>query len=367
MDATRPEAGTPVVGEPPAGDDEQPAEVPPLWTYWDQPDAFRDKERDDTDHLPDGDFLVYLKVTERLVTFLQDPEVRETALGTALPDTTARVKVTWQVLPLKLEPRDDPRQRLDKLVTDETSTARLAARTDRPAKAENDPCLAAPDSRYRGPENQLYRVEVHRGGKLSAKPTFKWSRENGSVAFGISSIAENIVTLTNAGRDGKLDLDVGDWVEIVDDAYTARGVPAKLLRVTDIDTERLRVELSGGRDPSVGGLAARHPFLRRWDHQSTKLDDGALALSEDGWLDLEDGVQVWFAKDGVYQPGDYWLIAARTLTGDVEWPHDVRGRPLLRAPHGIRHHYAPLARVHGDGVDDLRMVFRPLAVPVTGN
>ena len=38
---------------------------------------------------------------------------------------------------------------------------REAACTERHAKAEDDSCLTAPDSRYRGPENQFYRVEVH--------------------------------------------------------------------------------------------------------------------------------------------------------------------------------------------------------------
>jgi hypothetical protein len=42
---------------------------------------------------------------------------------------------------------------------------REAACTERHAKAEDDSCLTAPDSRYRGPENQFYRVEVHHGGK----------------------------------------------------------------------------------------------------------------------------------------------------------------------------------------------------------
>jgi hypothetical protein len=45
------------------------------------------------------------------------------------------------------------------------SATREAACTERHAKAEDDSRLTAPDSRYRGPENQFYRVEVHHGGK----------------------------------------------------------------------------------------------------------------------------------------------------------------------------------------------------------
>src|SRR5258705_3383379 len=58
-----------------------------------------------------------------------------------------------------------------------------------------------------------------------------------------------------------------------------------------------------------------------------------------------------------YNTGDYWLIPARTATGDVEWPNDggdpaatpaVPPRPLLRAPEGIAHSYCKLAAVSLD-------------------
>lgn len=351
VDATRPAKGWAVGENRGEGDGEAQT-----WTYWDQPDAFRDKERPDDDNLPDEAFVVYLKVTERLVTYLQDPQVRETALGPTLPDTSAWVKVTWQVLPW-----EGTVEGFDEWVGQQAPTTRLAARTERPSKSDDKPCLAAPDARYRGAENQLYRVEIHEAGE---DPTFKWSRENGSVVFGIDSIAGDVITLTSLGRDAKLDLDVGDWVELLDDAYIARNEPAELLRVTDIDTERLRVEVSGERASAVGEIAARHPFLRRWDHQPANPAGGAVRIARQEWLDLEDGVQVWFDDDGHLSPGDFWLIPARTLTGDVEWPQNGRGWPLLRTPHGIVHHYAPLAAIDGDSVTDLRYTFDPLATPL---
>jgi len=46
-----------------------------------------------------------------------------------------------------------------------------------------------------------------------------------------------------------------------------------------------------------------------------------------------------------YQTGDYWLVPARTATGDVEWPKDASEPRLLR-PHGVDHHYAPLAYIN---------------------
>ena len=58
------------------------------------------------------------------------------------------------------------------------------------------------------------------------------------------------------------------------------------------------------------------------------------------WVELEAGVQVCFIphESGTpahdYRAGDYWLIPARTATGDVEWPGPV-GQPASQPPQGI--------------------------------
>ncbi|MEU1515447.1 DUF6519 domain-containing protein [Streptomyces sp. NPDC005811] len=335
------------------------------WTYWDQPYAYRDVERDE-DELPSGPFLAYLRVHDRLVTAVQDPLLRETALGAALPDTTARVRVDWEVLPLELgEDRSDPAGAFDAWVAEQQDrTCRLAARAERPARTENDPCLVAPDARYRGPENQLYRVEIHRGGE-AGEATYKWSRENGSVVLPLTGVDE-WVTLEALGRDDKLDLDVGDFVEVGDDASVGRGEIHDLLQVVEIDLPGRRVRLSDEPDPTVGRQPGRHPYLRRWDQLESRrrgaprLEGGAVKLVEGEWTDLEDGVQIYFAPCGRYVSGDYWTFAARTVTGAVEWPTDPVGRPLLARPAGIAYHYAPLAWIDDGQAQDLRKVFRPL-------
>ncbi|WP_460063241.1 DUF6519 domain-containing protein [Streptomyces sp. YKOK-I1] len=338
----------------------------PAWTYWDQPYAYRDAERVE-DELPSGPFLAYLRVHDRLVTAVQDPLLRETALGAALPDTTARVRVDWQVLPLELgEDRwSDPAGAFDAWVAEQQDrTCRLAAHSERPARVENDPCLVAPDARYRGPENQLYRVEIHRGGE-AGEASYKWSRENGSVVLPLTDVDE-WVTLEALGRDDKLDLDVGDFVEVGDDASAGRGEILDLLQVVEIDLPGRRVRLSGEPDPTVGRQPGRHPYLRRWDQLESRrrgaprLEGGAVKLVEGEWIDLEDGVQIYFAPCGRYVSGDHWTFAARTVTGAVEWPTDAVGRPLLARPAGVAYHYAPLAWIDDGQAQDLRKVFRPL-------
>ncbi|MEV7084823.1 DUF6519 domain-containing protein [Streptomyces sp. NPDC093085] len=364
-------AGASAAAEPPA---------PAGWTYWEQPDAFRDPERPG-DRLPTQfPYLAYLTVGERSVTAAEDPLLREVALGAAMPDTAARLKVVWQVLPLpggSLElddadgaPEAQVRAAFARWVTAQTPTARMAARSRRPDQAGEEPCLVKPDARYRGPENQLYRVEVHEGG-TAKEATFKWSRENGSVTFAVDGLDGTWVELASLGSDDKLDLNVGDLVEFTDTGAIGRGEPLPLLRVEEVDLPERRVRLSGEPERHVGRRPELHPFLRRWDHRPAQHrpgsagTGGALRIEEGGWLPLEDGVHVYFEPGRTYRSGDYWTVPARTATGDVEWPTDAARRPLLRSPHGIATHYAPLAWVAGEGsVTDLRMVFGPLSGPV---
>src|SRR6185312_13274849 len=70
-----------------------------------------------------------------------------------------------------------------------TGRLRARARLDKPP---TELCSIPPESRYRGAENQLYRIQVHKGGSAGDPngATFKWSRENGSVAFPILSLSD---------------------------------------------------------------------------------------------------------------------------------------------------------------------------------
>lgn len=156
-DATRPQPGVPVPAHGTAdagkedtdGSDGEPAAPPATWTYWDQPDGFRDPERPG-DRLPTAfPYLVYLKVWERLVTAAEDPALREVALGSAMPDTAARAKVVWQVLPL---PAAALGLEADNPTVDEVRAAfaRWAERAAAPAPVSR-PAVNTPASRTTSP------------------------------------------------------------------------------------------------------------------------------------------------------------------------------------------------------------------------
>ncbi len=354
--------------------------------YTAQPDAYLDPENPD-DAIPDDKpFAVYLRVWERLITALQDPTIREIALGDPGPDTAARAKTVWQValLPLSADGSAPATQFNEAVKGFNANPGLLAAQAKRPLDFDKDPCHMPPEARYRGPENQLYRVEIHSGGPAwnpraqvdgdnPKGATFKWSRENGSVVLPIRSLKGATVFLGSLGRDGKLGLEVGDWVEISDDAAASRVADDRplttaqwvrsLRQIASIDYEGHSVTLSDGVSDGTGSDAALHPILRRWDHTSpTNYDsdryfvesDGALPLIEDKWITLEDGVQIQFkgpnpdGAAGTYRSGNYWMIPARTVTGDVEWPQGPDGA-LYEPPRGVRYHYALLGTLKAGG------------------
>jgi hypothetical protein len=365
-------------------------EVDAPTTYLEQPEGYRDPDEGE-DQLPTGGpYILYLRAWERHITAVEDPSIRELALGENGPDTAARSKVVSQVLASPEWPPGSgkavPNTKKDAYTqwndweqaqfAAETTLGGgqiplLAARARQPAADDLDPCVVSPEARFRGLENQLYRVEVHRGG-TEGTATFKWSRDNGAAVFPLESLSGAEATVVSLGRDRGLGIEVGDWVEVIDDRSVLRGERHALRRIDRIEPLDRLVFLEDGSANGVGRDPDLHPFLRRWDQEEgpassgyATLDpaDGVLELSEGDWIELENGIEIRFDEGGDYSPGDYWLIAARVATGDVEWPQDASG-PASLPPVGIKYFYAPLAHVKGDAASDMRSMFDPLAKPV---
>jgi hypothetical protein len=327
-----------------------------------------------------ANLLFYLDVWERPLSYVEDDSIREVALSGA--DTAARTRVEWQirVWPLKEEDRANRRKELTeaeikKNWADWVSFFQPANRGRLRAGVKNsegttasEPCIIHPDARYRGAENQLYRVEIHRGG-AAGEATFKWSRENGSVTFRILNLTGNRVRLADLGRDNHLGLKVNDWVEIVDDGITLQNKADNLFQVAEVEPIDMLVTLKvpeGVTLRTYDETSTLHPYLRRWDHKGDAKAGGAIVVTESdtNWIALEDNIQIQFPgpKDTRYSTGDYWLIPARTATGDIEWPKDAKALPVALPPQGIEHHYAPLAIwTSPDQIKDARFSFTPLA------
>ena len=353
--------------------------------------------------LPNGFSQIYLDVWERAITYAEDDSIREVALGG--PDTAARSKLVWQVK--WTQPSEGGEQPPCGTPPPPAPRGWLQAMAKQSSQSPN-PCIINPNAAYTGPENQLYRVEINRGGAAGTTPgssaTFKWSRENGSVIYPIASGGGSAaVVVESLGRDDRFGLVEGNLVEVQDDRSVLLNLPGNLLPVQSINSTTMTVMLNGTPDGILGSDETLHPLLRRWDQASGDKAEGGLTLDTDNaafveegvWRTLEDGVQIRFQPaDPVQSPpstptppvnqyltGDYWLIPARTATGDVEWPKvigadgnpetDAQGNiiPVALPPHGITHYYAPLAvvSVSANGVfveTNCRSSFPPGAVPM---
>ncbi|GAA0710556.1 hypothetical protein ISN75_11320 [Dyella marensis] len=371
-----------------------------------QPYAPAPADTGDDWNKPPNNFALWLDVWERHLSAIEAPEIADLALDGV--DTASRAQTVWQVRLLNLDPttltarldavtaalkvrleaavsssdqaaikqqindvaqlrnsiaagggatnNGDPCPSLRQLLGARAAYAwpQLRAQLG-PIPSDSDPCVIAADARYRGCENQLYRVEIHQGGAAgtAGSPSgtnFKWSRENGSVIFPIigaistpqnDGSAQLAVSLATLGRDQRLGLAVNDWVELVDDEYTLAQLAAPLLQVMAIDVAQGIVTLTVPKNVTpyaVSNDPARHPLLRRWD-QSGDLDgQGCVPLLEGQTIELEDGVQISFQAGGLYANGDYWVIPARVAgNGTLDWPQAPDGTAALVRSSGMHH------------------------------
>lgn len=298
----------------------------------------------------DGLYLAYLDVWERHVTALEDPDLLEPALGGA--DTATRTRTVWQL-------------RLAKVADDFDVTD--VGPGWRPPGTEPLPTLAA---RGTGAvqENRLYRVEIHTAPALpvdpgspplAVEPTFKWSRDNGAAAARIENPRlRDLVITARIDQDPVGGFAAGQWIEVTDEDLILRGEPGIFARLAAVSGQTLTVEEWPGDTPAL----PNRPVVRRWD--SGELVVGPGPAGSDGWIELEDGVEIHFGTpSAAYRTGDYWLIPARARAG-VLWP-DAGGTSAFQPPHGIERHVAPLALVRRLGGSwsvegSCRRSFRPV-------
>jgi hypothetical protein len=252
----------------------------------------------------------------------------------------------------------------------------LTASTDAAAQPPG-PCFIPPSDGFHGSENQLYRVEIHQPGVLSAPPagaapTFKWSRDNGSIVTALEKIDGAQLTVHDLGRDQVSGFAPGQWVEIIDDRLELSEQPGQLVQIVTTDPANRTITVTPAAlalSGDAGGVnPAYHPKVRRWDQEGTSATGAGIAMTLTQ-TDVENGLKVQFSV-GTYRTGQYWTIPARA-NGQIEWPpYQVPNvHPAALPPQGIRHHYCRLALIQRDPathqitVQDCRRLFAPLAAP----
>lgn len=350
--------------------------------------------------------LLYLDVWKRHITALDDSYIKERALGG--PDTATRIQTVWQLkaLPVALPSamQDVVKERValsQKVAATRTAAEKTQAESSRaflnqilgrrlatipcsaifpewdsflqvsagllnartqPVTTPDTPCDIPPGAGYQLLENQLYRVEVHLGSGDQNGPTFKWSRENGSVVTLIEAISGTTVTVQSLGPDEVLGFDNGQWVEIIDDEKDLKGLPGEIVQIDSINPGTRTITMKTA--PSTPFVPNTLLKLRRWDQSDGSAAGIPITLD---WQRLEGGIEVQFSK-GTYKTGDYWLIPARTADGDIEWPpYQVPNtNPEAQPALGIQHHYCRVGSIWLDPstnqiqVTDCRAIFAPL-------
>jgi hypothetical protein len=362
-------------------------------------------------------FLAYLEVWQRAVTYLEDANLVEKAVGV---DTTGRLQTVWQVKLVDVSSISGVSSAMpDAAIApwlDVIQPSASLLTTGLVPVTSSGPCNLSPASGYSGLENQLYRIEIHQAGVAQQSglaagtqvATFKWSRENASVATPVTAIASvtnsanktaSQLTVQSIGRDQVLGFNPGEWIEIIDDHLELNGQAGELHKIDGINATAKTIILdapvsatnfpissTGRTDP------ARHTRIQRWDQTGMVYESDGVTV----WVNLdasgstgipvppsgtslllENGITVAFdlaqpgpALGAPYTPtfntGDYWTFAARTADGSVETMSKC-------PPQGTHHHYARLGLVNFSAappqVGDCRQVFPPLANPaihVTG-
>lgn len=327
-------------------------------------------------------YIAYLEVWERSVSAVEnDPSrppatpgaLREVALGGV--DSADRRQLLWRV---RLGPAPEGRQLPwssdgppgDAVWADwvrywhgePSSRGNMRAQIHEQSGDDSNPCVISPRAAYRGLENQLYRIEICRGGPADDSgegATFVWSRNNAGIAFAVETVSGNEVRLAETWRDGRSAVGRGDFVELSNPLSRLEPGPGPIYRVDHYDPDTATLTLD---KPSAiqAASVAEGVVLRPWDHVERKANtgappianDNALKLIEGRRLTIEDGIEIWFEPSATdeankYRKGDYWIFEARVDLGTIVWPRDGSNQRLM-PPHGVRYYYAPLAVVKFD-------------------
>lgn len=332
-----------------------------------------------------GIYILYLDVWRRHITSLEDADIREVALAGA--DSGTRSQLVFQV---RAELVDGIRGDINAPATSDY---------DPPWQPKGTASTGTMDVKSGATplENQLYRVEIHRGGTAKTA-SCKWSRDNGTVVAKVVSFTpptpdamrmvwQFSIVIDRNGRDSFSSFLPGQMVELHSDEFALMRKPGVFGTITQVVGDTLTLEvpqafapLLDKTDNTTNPLSSTTRSVRRWDNTwnpddtvtATLLSVGAdftdvLTDPANPRLKLEREISVNFAQaaSDTYHTGDYWLVPARTISGLVDWKPTVRQHAA-----GEEHLYAPLAlvRIQADGtvakpvtdIRDMRKVFPTL-------
>jgi hypothetical protein len=268
---------------------------------------------------------VYLDVWTEPVTYVQDPAIREVALGG--PDTATRERVRHRV--------------------------RVAEGGETPTGNGIGKGTLATEGSYTGRANRLYRVEIDTPGGIG-QATFRWSDENAAT---IQRVIEPVppgskrVVVEDAAAFHK-----GDKIlirkEFGAEEHEIDSVFANVIGLVGPTGAQLDALPAADRVPGFTTFSlGDRPMVQRWNafRRPITSDPADATISEA--IALDDGVQVRFGGRGM-RTGDYWNFTTRFLAGDevsgIDPVTRIERLDFQRA-RGVTHDYATLAVMTRDG------------------
>jgi hypothetical protein len=265
--------------------------------------------------------LVYLDVWSEPVTYVEDPELREVALGG--PDTSTRMRVRHRVR-----------------VAQGVPAATFPAVPALPTGNGTGGGRLATEGTYSGRSNRLYLVEVDTPGDIGTAKV-RWSDDNAST---IQRVIEAIPPSSTKVK--------------VEDASAYQAGDLILIRTDGKEEEHLiqsvvgnTITLQEATGASVTFALADRPKVQRWNafHAPILVDSNDSTISAQ--VSLSFDVKVRFAGAGL-KKGDFWTFRTRFLAGDgAAGTSDAARIEAInfQPPQGVVHYYAPLAHIIRDG------------------
>lgn len=268
---------------------------------------------------------VYLDVWTEPVTYVQDPQIREIALGG--PDTSTRLRVRHRV--------------------------RVAQGGQVPKGNGIGGGTLATEGTYTAQANRLYRVQVDTAGNLGTA-TFRWSEDNASTVQRIieplpPGSTKVVVEDASAFHPGERVLISKEFGEEEHQIATVFGNVITLQQPTGA---QLALLPAAARVPQFTTFAlSDRPMLQRWNAFKVPVlvdpDDPTISRA----IELNDGVKVRFGGEALHK-GDYWNFQTRYLAGDEALGIDPETRIeqlAFQRARGPVHHYVPLATLTRNG------------------
>jgi hypothetical protein len=319
--------------------------------------------------------FVYLYLSEQEVSAVEDPDLKDVALGA--PDTTQRIRLMRRVErisvnattcgPALTEAKNAWRNRGFLFDPD---TMRLVPQATlqvsfTQSQTISDPCDPVAQGGYLGAENQLIRVQISEGGNdADSQAKLLWGYDNASFIYRVSiNVDGKTLQLNQSPVDAFHTPQLGQVVEVLRTAAVLSSEPDEtdplhlrsIVRCVAESTGVVRT-LTSSYNPDDRRIVLDQPlpleylvantplFVRIWQAQ---LDfdptAGTPVILTNASGQVSSGVQVTIGgpKNGKMPRGAYWMLAVRPSTPQAVYPE----RFLLAAqpPDGPRQWVCPLA------------------------